>query len=80
MDIIKTTYLDTDENPDLYTTNSLTVRRASQLAFVILKFLQQLCEGHCELTQNALRSQTDDNDRMRSNSVDFCALLSHSLQ
>ena len=45
-DKIKKTTRNEEENPDFYTTNALTVKRAADLAYLILKFMQLLCENH----------------------------------
>lgn len=47
---------DKSENPAAYTTNRLTVHRAILNCYVIIKFMQFLCEGHNLNLQDALRT------------------------
>lgn len=52
---IEASNADTSENPAAYTTNTLTVHRAITNCYVIIKFMQFLCEGHNIICQDALR-------------------------
>jgi hypothetical protein len=72
--------VDENENPATYTTNKLTVTRAIDNTIIILKFLQLLCENHNNTLQNALRSQSNRNGKVKGNAFDLCHFLAKNFE
>ena len=70
---MKATEYNREEKPSSYTTDELTVARAINDAVLCMKLHQLFCENHNPVLQNTLRVQKNDDDKPKSNTVDFAS-------